>query len=65
MTGVDAPAAEVGSFASGDVPRGVGEHVDLVVVLSYAAQHIAKRERIRMTGWTIDPGLKKPSGAGP
>jgi phage terminase large subunit-like protein len=41
------------------------KHDDQVDVLSYAAQHITTRERIRMTGWRLDPGLRKPSGFGP
>jgi len=41
-----------------------GKHDDQVDVLAYAAQHITTRERIRMTGWRLDPGLRKPSGFG-
>ena len=41
------------------------KHDGQVDVLSYAAQNLAKRERIRMTGWRLDPGLRQPSGFGP
>jgi predicted phage terminase large subunit-like protein len=37
------------------------KHDDQVDVLSYAAQQIAAKNRVRLTGWTIDPDLYKPA----
>jgi phage terminase large subunit-like protein len=38
------------------------KHDDQVDVLAYAAQQIAAKRRTRLTGWTLDPDLMKPTG---
>ena len=42
-----------------------GKHDDQVDVLSCPARQISRRERVRTTGWRLDPVLRKPSGFGP
>jgi predicted phage terminase large subunit-like protein len=41
------------------------KHDDQVDVLAYAAQQINARKRPDLTGWRLDPDLRKPSGFGP
>jgi predicted phage terminase large subunit-like protein len=38
------------------------KHDDQVDVLAYAAQQIAAKKRVRLTGWTLDPALYKDAG---
>jgi predicted phage terminase large subunit-like protein len=40
------------------------KHDDQVDVLSYAAQQIAAKNRVRLTGWAVDSDLYKPAGTG-
>ena len=38
------------------------KHDDQVDVLSYAARHVTRRKRPDLSGWRVDPDLRKPRG---